>query len=229
MALLLAIGGGSVDAAILLGFGVLTAGQTGNTILLATALAQGRITSGLHSAVSIVGYISGTVVGELILVARRDAASRLDPVGWTLVAELVPLGSLLILWHLVGTNPDAGTGAVLVALGAMAMGVQSAAVLRLHTGPTTTYVTGMLTTFTTETIRWLHLVEAAGPVAPTEQDASGASVLSSDRPWVYGMTWLVYAGGALASALLFLWVGTAALVLPIAAILAVVVAGARRP
>jgi uncharacterized membrane protein YoaK (UPF0700 family) len=228
MVLLLAVAGGSVDAVVILGFGVLTAAQTGNTILLAVSLAQSRFTTGFHSAVSIAGYIIGAALGEWVIVGRCDSASRLTPVGWTLLAELVPLGSLLIAWRLAGPNPAAGTSAVLVALAAIAMGIQSAAVLRLHAGPTTTYVTGTLTTFTTETIRWLHLIETAAPLAPAQQDPGGARLLSSDRPWIYGITWLVYAGGGVASGLLFLWVGATALVLPIAAIVAVVVTGARR-
>jgi hypothetical protein len=40
----------------------------------------------------------------------------------------------------------------------------------------------------------------------------------------YGVDWLVYAGGALASGSLFLWVGEIALVLPIAAVIAAVIA-----
>jgi uncharacterized membrane protein YoaK (UPF0700 family) len=42
----------------MLGFGMLTAAQTGNTILLAVSLAQGRFTIAFHSAVSIAAYIS---------------------------------------------------------------------------------------------------------------------------------------------------------------------------
>jgi hypothetical protein len=83
------------------------------------------------------------------------------------VAELVPLDCLLSYWHLAGPNPGQETIMVLVALAAIAMGIQSAAVLRLPASPTTTYVTGTLTTFTTKTIRWLHLIETAPlPGAP---------------------------------------------------------------
>jgi uncharacterized membrane protein YoaK (UPF0700 family) len=230
--LLLAAAGGSVDAVVLLGFGVLTAAQTGNTILLAVSLAQGRVTTGWHSAVSIAGYLTGAALGELVIVARRASASRLTPVGWTLLAEVAALGSLFISWRPAGPHPDARTSAILVALAAVAMGLQSAAVLRLNAGPATTYVTGTLTTFATEAIRRLHLVEAARPMAPEPHEPSGTTVSSADRPWIYGITWLVYAGGALASGRLYPSVGAAALILPGAAILAVIVAGNlenRRP
>ena len=233
MVVLLAAAGGSVDVLVLLGFGVLTAAQTGNTILLAVSLAQGRFTTGWHSAVSLAGYMTGAALGELVIVARRVSASRLTPVGWTLLAEVAALGGLFLFWRPAGPHPDARTSAVLVALAAVAMGLQSAAVLRLHAGPATTYVTGTLTTFATQAIRGLHLVEAARPMAPEPHEPSrGTKVSSADRPWLYGITWLVYAGAALASGWLYPSFGAAALILPGAAILAVVVAGhleSRRP
>jgi hypothetical protein len=105
MLLLLAVAGASVDAVVILGFGVLTAAQTGNTILLAAHLAQGQFASGLSSAVSVLGYMIGAAVGELVIVGRRDSASWPSAVGWTLVAELVPLDCLLSYWHLAGPNP----------------------------------------------------------------------------------------------------------------------------
>jgi len=222
--LLLSLAGGSVDAVMILGFNVLTAAQTGNTILLAVSLAQGRFATGFYSAVSVIGYMAGAAVGELAIVSRRDSASRLSPFGWALVAELVALSGLLVSWRLAGHNPAVGTSAGLVAFAAVAMGIQSAAVLRLHVGPTTTYVTGTLTTFMTETIRRLPLVETAPARAPEVQD-SGSSVLSPNGPILYGVVWLVYAGGACVSGLLFLRVRGAALALPIVAIVAAIAAG----
>ena len=78
--LLLSLAGGSVDAAMILGFNVLTAAQTGNTILLAVSLAQGRFATGFYAAVSVIGYMAGAGVGELVIVRRRDSASRLSSV-----------------------------------------------------------------------------------------------------------------------------------------------------
>lgn len=114
---------------------------------------------------------------------------------------------------------------ILVALAAIAMGIQSATVLRLHASPTTTYVTGTLTTFTTGLVRWLRLVETTPHSVPTPHERNATSLLSDDRPWIFGITWLVYAVGAVVSGLLFLWVGELALILPIAAIVAVIVVG----
>jgi uncharacterized membrane protein YoaK (UPF0700 family) len=209
---------------MILGFNVLTAAQTGNTILLAVSIAQGRFATGFYAAVSVIGYMVGAAVGELVLVRRRDSASWLSPVGWGLVVELVALCGLLVSWRLAGRNPPVGMSAGLVAFAAVAMGIQSAAVLRLHLGPTTTYVTGTLTTFMTETIRRLPLVETAPARAPEAQDP-GSSILSPNGPVLYGVVWLVYAGGACVSGLLFLRVREAALALPIIAIVAAIAAG----
>jgi uncharacterized membrane protein YoaK (UPF0700 family) len=224
--LLLAVAGASVDAVTFLVFGVFTANQTGNMIVLAVALAQGKLATGLHSAISLVGFILGAALGELIVVGSRDSSPWPSAVGWALVAELVPLGCLFVGWHLVGPNPVDGAIFILVALGAIAMGIQSAAVLRLHAGATTTYVTGMVTTFLTEAIRWLHLVETAP--SPATQDRSQISALAGRGPWLLGVTWIAYIVGAIVSGFLFVYIGEMALILPIVAILAVVAAEARR-
>jgi uncharacterized membrane protein YoaK (UPF0700 family) len=226
MVLLLSLAGGSVDAVMILGFNVLTAAQTGNTILLAVSIAEGRFATGFDAAVSVIGYMVGAAMGELVIVKRRDSASRLSPVGWGLVVELVALSGLLIYWRLAGHTPAVGTSAGLVAFAAVAMGIQSAAVLRLHLGPTTTYVTGTLTTFMTETIRRLHLVETAPATALAAQDR-GSAILPPNGPVLYGVVWLVYAGGACVSGLLFLRVREVALALPIVAIAAAIAAGIR--
>ncbi len=215
MVLLLSVAGGSVDAAIILGFNVLTAAQTGNTILLAVSLVQGRFAIGFFAAVSVVGYMAGAAAGELVIIRRRDSISWLSPINCALVVELAVLGCLLLFWRLAGHNPTTGTSAVLVAFTAVAMGIQSAVALRLHVGPATTYVTGTLTTFMIETIRWLHLVETAPASAPEVRKG----------PVIYGVGWLVYAGGACIGGLLFLRLREAALALPMIAILAAILAG----
>jgi uncharacterized membrane protein YoaK (UPF0700 family) len=225
---LLSFAGGGVDAMMLLGFHVLTAAQTGNTILLGVSVAQGRFATGFHSAVSVIGYMAGAAAGELVIVRRHDSAYWLSPAGWGLVMELVTLGGLLVCWRLAGHNPAVATSAGLVALAAVAMGIQSAVVLRLDLGPTTTYVTGTLTTFMTETIRRLHLVETVPATTLGAQDAGPANLSPSKGPVIYGVAWLVYAGGACISGLLFLRVREAALAFPIIAIVAAIAAGVRR-
>jgi uncharacterized membrane protein YoaK (UPF0700 family) len=218
--LLLAIVGGGVDAVIMLGFGVLTAAQTGNTILLAVALSLHHFAIGLSSAVSIGSYIAGAALGELLIDARRGRLSRTPRVRAALAFELIAVVTLLILWHAMGSSPSTRTSLPLVVLAAVAMGMQSATVLRLHAGPATTYVTGTLTTFTVDVIRWPHLVETS---------TGESSAFTGHRPWIYGVTWLIYLGGAMTTGLLYLSFGSTALLLPIAAILVVLVIASRSP
>lgn len=92
--LLLALAGAGVDAVVILGFNVLIAAQTGNTILLAVAVAQGQLAVGISAAVSVVGYVIGAAAGELMI--SGPATSRLGSAGITvaLVAECLLLGCL---------------------------------------------------------------------------------------------------------------------------------------
>lgn len=229
--LLLAVAGAGVDAVVLLRFDVLTAAQTGNTILLATALAKGRLTTGLGAAVSIVGYIVGAAIGELVIIGRprnagrRGAGSPRSSVAGPLLAELIPLGGLLLLWHLDGLHPARGAVFLLVALAAVAMGIQSAAVLLLHGGRTTTYVTGMLTIFTTRAIRRLRPIEMVAAAPPPRRGAPARLLWRG--PWTFGATWIIYAAGAVLGAIVFVRAGEVALLLPIAVVLAVVALEAR--
>jgi uncharacterized membrane protein YoaK (UPF0700 family) len=71
MVLLLAVAGGGVDAIIILAFQVLTGAQTGNTVMLAVALAEGRFAAGFYSALSVASFIIGSVVGQLVILKRR--------------------------------------------------------------------------------------------------------------------------------------------------------------
>lgn len=142
------VAGGGVNAAMILRFDVLTAAQTGNTILLAVALAERRLTAGFYAAISVVAYVIGSATGELVI-SGPPKHSRLSPIERGLLTELVPLTALLACWHIAATRPHPSSIATLVGLSAIAMGIQSAVVLKIHVGPTTTYVTGTLTTFAT--------------------------------------------------------------------------------
>ena len=224
--LLLSVAGGSVDAVIIMGFHVLTAAQTGNTILLAVSLAQGRFMDGLYSAISVLGYVVGAAIGQSVIDRRSDSVSRRARFDWALLLELIALSMLLGSWRFAGHNPAAGMAAVLIGLAAVAMGIQSADALRLHVGPKTTYVTGTLTTFATKAVSGLHKPERA-PVVPESQDPT-AVLWSNKGPLIYGVDWLLYAGGACLGGLLFLRLHETALALPIIAIFAAMIAGVSR-
>jgi uncharacterized membrane protein YoaK (UPF0700 family) len=211
--LLLAVAAGGIDAVALRAFGALTAAQTGNTILLAVALGQGQPGTVLGPATSVVGYVAGAGLAERMLAGRWSDEDASLPRVRILAVELLLLVGVLIAWKWMGDHAGAAARVVLVALAAAAMGIQSVVVLHLHAGPTTTYVTGTLTTFTMGMIRGLRS-SVPGPSTAAEP------------PWFYGVTWGVYLASAITAALLYLWSRAAALMLPIA-VLAIVVLAAR--
>lgn len=150
MLLLLAWVGGSNDAVSYLGLGhTFTANMTGNTVLLGIAIGQGLLANEVRSFVSLLGFCLGVVVGG-ILIERYYAPEEDWPViiTRTLAIEGVLLAAFALIWYL--TTPARGPVLenILIMLSALAMGLQSAAVLRVGvSGIVTTYVSGTWTSF----------------------------------------------------------------------------------
>lgn len=195
----LAFCGAGVDVAVILGFNVLTAAQTGNTILFAAALARGDLATGFSAAVSVASYVAGAALGEWVLVRGPGRSVRS-----VLGVEIVLLAGALLVWRVSGAA-SYGAGLAVVALAALAMGAQSAAVRGLHAGATTTYITGVLTNFTTGLVEWLL----------PRHDHPGAAGKPADPPWRNGSVWVIYFGGAVLNGLLFLRIGELALLVPL--------------
>ncbi|MFZ0041510.1 MAG: YoaK family protein [Solirubrobacteraceae bacterium] len=145
--LLVALGttSGAVDATAFIALGhVFASVITGNLVLLGVSVARGDGRSALFSGCALGAY----ALGVLVAAPRRSRADG-DPV-WPLGASLVLSVDLALLivfaigWELAGARPGRVTQALLLAVVAGAMGVQSTAVRRL--GPiSTTYLTGTLT------------------------------------------------------------------------------------
>jgi uncharacterized membrane protein YoaK (UPF0700 family) len=219
--ILLATAGGSLDAIVMIGFGVMLAAQTGNTVILASALAKGHLVASLHSAMSLVGFIFGALTGKLLLLAQWPRYQN-RPIIFNLTVELLLLLGLLSGWSVAGPNPSWAISALLIAIGAIAVGLQSAALLHIHAGAQTTYITGTLTRFTAKLVSHLQQKRSNAPQLEHEQNPS-ETLSSRQLPWVYGLAWLVYAIGALCGAVLFLRIGAPALFLPIMAIVAAII------
>jgi uncharacterized membrane protein YoaK (UPF0700 family) len=212
--LLLAIAGGGVDAVLIMSFNVLTGAQTGNTVLLGAALALGRFAAAFGSLISVIAYVIGVIAGEFIIVKYRRA--RPSAVGMILIAEIILLSCLLALWHLAGAQPGPAMIPVLVACAASAMGMQAAAMLRLGKVPTTTYITGTLTTFATNLVRWLDSAESTPQQTGKPRGLTILDKLAArDGLWLYGLTWFAYVTATVLTGLLFLRVRELALMLPI--------------
>ena len=142
---------GSTDAIGLIRLGgVFTSVMTGNMVFLGMAAAERSGSIALHTGVAFVAYVLGSFVGARV--AGHAPADETHPWPTSIVRALgVELGVLLVFalwWELVHGVPSSDTTYLLLGLNAMALGIQSAAVLRfgIH-GLSTTYLTGTLTQF----------------------------------------------------------------------------------
>ena len=148
LATVLTIGTGAIDAISFLRLGgVFSSVITGNLVLL--GLAAGRADGALaaHLGVAGVSFIAGVLAG-----AGLTGPTTADHPVWparvnvALAAELASLGMFLGWWATIGSHPRGGVQFALLALAALAMGLQSAAVRAIGiAGLSTTYMTGILT------------------------------------------------------------------------------------
>lgn len=193
---LLAFAAGGVDAVVILGFQILTAAQTGNSVLFAVALARGEWETGLSSALSVLGFLGGAIAGGWLC-----ERTKLTPVT-VLALEAAVLAAVLAGWLIwEGSVPVAR---ILVFAAACAMGLQSAVMRQWHER-STTYVTGVLTAFAG------GLVRRPGPAKEGE---------GSEEPAADALTWLVYFLGAVAAGWLFTRHGPVALLVPLSVLVA---------
>lgn len=212
--LLLTCAAGAVDAASWFALGhVFTANMTGNTIHLGVAIGRWNVPDIVRTASVLVGFVLGVGAGAL-LVERDDVR---EPWPRSVTQALVIEWSLLVVAALtwIPRWPATLSGRLTtLALLAIAMGVQSAAVRRLRIpGVVTTYITGTVTTFAAGMVRRRFAHDEPTPEAPTH----GAALLA--------LVWLVYIGGAIVTTLWASRAGVQSLFLPII-LLAAAIAGA---
>ncbi len=132
VAMLLAAVAGFVDA---VGFnrlfGVFPANQSGNVAFLGMAIGGDSPAAGWRCAVSIAGFALGTAAAFAF--GRALTARRRGPTLLTVEVGLLVVVSLVV--GPVGDGLDGGlTGAVLVVLGSVAMGVQTESIRRVAGG-----------------------------------------------------------------------------------------------
>ena len=148
--LLLSLAAGAADAAGFIGLGrVFTSNMTGNVVLLGIDLGQGQFASAAHVFYVLVIFMLGVGLGVRL---GKGIAEKDWP---NLASRLVRLEKFALVLFALGwlALPDANGPALsyaLVALLAMAMGLQSAAMNRLNApGVATTAITGTLTALIT--------------------------------------------------------------------------------
>lgn len=151
---LLAAGSGAVDAFSFAALGaVFTSVMTGNLVLLGIAVVHTDPGAAARSAVSIASYIGGVLVAARWL--RGVHATPATPwprrVNAVLGAVAGVQAAVLAGWLATGTRPGSVPQVLLVAVSAVAMGMQSTGVNALAvSGAATTYLTGTLTALVTE-------------------------------------------------------------------------------
>lgn len=220
--LLLALAGAGVDVVVIMGFNVLTAAQTGNTILFSAAIAREDFETGLKAAVSVANYIIGTACAESIIIRHPDSRPGFSGISRTLSAEIFLLGVLFLYCYMVGI-PHLHTTFLPISLAAAAMGIQSATVKHIQNGPTTTYITGVLTSFTTAMIR-----SSMAPKITSSSETTGGHAGTEDSLLQFGLVWTTYVAGAITSGYVYWRAGEIALLMPLCAVMAAITLNRRR-
>jgi uncharacterized membrane protein YoaK (UPF0700 family) len=186
-------------------FGLFTAHVTGNLVLIGAALVRGG--HGLLTKLSALPVFV-LVVGLTTLYVRRRVAAGKPALPGALLAQLLLLGAFAAAGAAASPIADADAPLAVLAglLGVTAMSVQNAASrLLMNELPPTTVMTGGVTQAAIDMASLL----AGG-------DAAARQRLNKFVPPVLG-----FAGGAIAGALLFAQLGFGVLLLPMAALVAV--------
>jgi len=195
--LLLTWAAGTVDAISYLGLHhVFTANMTGNAVLLGLSIGQGQGLAATRSLLALVAFVLGVGIGA-VLVQRGGSESN---VGRALIgpvaAEAVVLAAFAIAWHLPSFPQNEMTLYLLIALSAVAMGIQSAAVRRLALpGIATTVITITITSLVAGLIRRLHLVLAS----PAQEAGSPAAAEGGRHLGLQAGVFLAYGAAAAVS------------------------------
>ena len=183
MVLVLTWAASGVDAISYLGMGhVFVANMTGNTVLLGLSVGQGHGMAALRATAALIAFAVGVAVGAVIVERSPRRTSWPPAVTWAIAVEWVILAFFTLTWHWPGATPTGLTLFVLIALSAVAMGIQSAAIRHLKVpGIATTYITGTLTSMVAGFVVWLHRVNILPPPADAVQTDIGLAASPVER------------------------------------------------
>ncbi len=223
LAWMLAAAAGGVDA---IGWhmfrGIFIAHMSGNVIAAMALLALGDDGQIARRLITIGGFVVGLTVGAIVEARSTRRGQPSEGLVSTLAAEAAILAVLaLAAWRvssggIVPANPRLPYVA-LPALGALTMGLQTVTVRRIgKTRTRTTFITGTLAREVEELVSWL--TERFGR-SRAEAEAT-ASAPPRRRAFLHVGVLGAYAAGGVFSAMLVRWLGAAALMLPLGAVLA---------
>jgi uncharacterized membrane protein YoaK (UPF0700 family) len=218
--LLLAVAAGSADGWSFFGLGhAFVANMTGSTVLLGIAVfLHGDL---LHPGIALGCYVAGAALAAFLMRNVRTGSRWPRSVSYTLALESALLIASEIGWALAGRNarqPGSTPGLdVLLGCVAMAIGIQSGAMLQLRIpGVVTTYITGTWTNLTSGLTRFITREQNR----PNDQ-----KVEHEERMMIQGGVLCAYLLSALVTGLLFRYARLAVGVLPAVSVLLVAAHG----
>jgi len=185
--------------------GVFTSVMTGNVALLGLAAGSRNAVLAVHTGVAFLGYIVGVGMGTL-LADRPRADQPVWPrrVMLALLVEFLMLVAFSCGWEIAWHTPAGDFQLALLSLASAAMGIQSAAVVRLGVpGLSSTYLTGTLTDVVASLVSRRQVDEQAGrgllALAGLALGAAVGGLLVFAAPWAAPLWSLVVVGGVLAA------------------------------
>jgi len=198
MVLVLTWAASGVDAISYLGLGhVFTANMTGNAVLLGLAVGQGQGLAALRSIIALAGFVLGVAIGAMIIERSPNRGEWPRAATRAVVLECIVLGLFTITWHLPRAAQSGESLYALIALSALAMGIQSAAIRHLKVpGIATTYITGTLTSMVAGFVGSFH----SGRVSESARVTSSAERRHGAR--LQAAVLVIYVLAAVASAFL---------------------------
>src|SRR4051795_759381 len=162
----LTVSSGAVDAISFLALGkVFTAFMTGNVVFLGIGVAGAGRPDVPRALIAIAAFAAGVVAATRLVEASADTGVWPRRVSAALALVLMLEAVFLVVWVAASGRPGNATGHVLTAVMALAMGMQSGAVMRLG-------VPGIFTTAATATVMFL-MHNLATPSAEASDDERG--------------------------------------------------------
>jgi uncharacterized membrane protein YoaK (UPF0700 family) len=173
---LLTFASGCVDAVTLTVIGgAFTSVITGNLILVGRGLGTSTLEPALHAIMAVGGYVAGVAIGSRLAQVAARAEADEPPVEWprratvVLAAECVLLIAVNAGWIGYRAHPPAAAANLLLVVAGVCLGMQGAAARTIAGTPSTTYMTGALTS----------LVEALATGQPRQADPAAAIGLAT--------------------------------------------------
>ena len=212
---------GCLDAISYLSLGqVFTANMTGNTILFGLAAVQGETLTVLRSVVALAGFCLGALFGASLVERNRERTSWTPEMSAAITIEGVLLVIFSIVWLLVRVKAPTGVAVnALIALSALAMGLQSAIARSIGiAGIATTYITGTVTNLMAGIA---HLIR---PIARVTTVTKESPAIQPDeyRTGRLAAMWIIYVLAAIVTGATDKILHSAAVSLPLLAIIAVI-------